>query len=91
VDARLAEFAAATDLLIYDATFTDREMSGRRGWGHSSWEEGLRLKRRADARLVVFAHHAPDRTDRDLEFMSEAAARASANAVFARQGMSIEI
>ena len=35
------------DLLIYDATFTDAEMAGHRGWGHSTWEEGLRLKQRA--------------------------------------------
>lgn len=89
--ARLAEAVAGADLLIYDATYTDEEMTGRRGWGHSTWEEGLRLKRRAGVALVAFAHHDPDRTDGELDVMSEAAARAGANAVFARRGMSIKI
>jgi phosphoribosyl 1,2-cyclic phosphodiesterase len=89
--ARLAKAVAGADLLIYDATYTDGEMPSRRGWGHSSWEEGLRLKRRAGVGMVAFAHHDPDRTDGELDVLSEAAASAGANAVFARRGMSIEI
>ena len=38
-----------TDLLIYDCTYTDKEFKGKIGWGHSTWQEGIRLARAADA------------------------------------------
>ena len=37
------------DLVIYDCTYTDQEYGRFRGWGHSTWEEGLRLCRAAGA------------------------------------------
>jgi phosphoribosyl 1,2-cyclic phosphodiesterase len=89
VDARLTEAARGADLLIYDATFTDAEMPAHRGWGHSSWEEGLRLKHRAGVKLLAFAHHHPDRRDADLDALGEAAASACANVFFASQGLSL--
>jgi phosphoribosyl 1,2-cyclic phosphodiesterase len=90
-DARLAKAVEGADLLIYDATFTDAEMSTHRDWGHSSWEEGVRLKRRAGAKLLALAHHHPDRTDAELDALSEAAAAACPNVFFARQGLSLSL
>lgn len=31
------------DLVVYDATFTDEEYPNFKGWGHSTWQEGMRL------------------------------------------------
>ncbi len=90
-DARLTRAIADADLLIYDATFTDAEWPGRRGWGHSTWEEGLRLKRRAGVKLLALAHHEPDRDDDALDALAEAAAGACENAFFAGQGLSLEV
>jgi phosphoribosyl 1,2-cyclic phosphodiesterase len=90
-DARLARIAEGADMLIYDATFTDDEMAAHRGWGHSSWEAGLRLKQRAGADLLALAHHGPDRIDADLDRLGEAAARLSPNVLFARQGLTLEL
>lgn len=89
-DDRIAAAVEGVDLLIYDATFTEREWSRRRGWGHSTWEEGLRLKRRAGAKLLALAHHEPDRTDDALDALAMAAAAQSRNAFFARQGLTLE-
>jgi phosphoribosyl 1,2-cyclic phosphodiesterase len=90
-DARLIEVIRGADLLIYDATFTDTEFPARAGWGHSTWQQGIRLKEAAGVELVIFAHHEPRRTDRALDEMAEAAASASVNAAFARQGMVIAL
>lgn len=90
-DDRIAAALEGVDLLIYDATFTDGELSRRRGWGHSTWEEGLRLKRRAGVKLLALAHHEPDRTDEALDALAMAAAAQSRNAFFARQGLSLEL
>lgn len=91
VDRALAHAVEGADLLIYDATFTDAEMPAHRGWGHSSWEEGVRLKRRAGVRLLALAHHEPGRTDVALDRLAEQAANGDANVCFARQGLSLAL
>ena len=91
VDDRLAREIQGADLLVYDATFTDAEMASRRGWGHSSWEEGIRLKRRSGVKLLALAHHDPDRTDPALDELAEGAARGERNVFFARQGLSLSL
>lgn len=90
-DKRLTEAVRGADLLIYDATFSDSEMPAHRGWGHSSWEAGLRLKRDAGVKLLALAHHHPDRTDAELDALAEAAASSCANVFFARQGLSLRL
>jgi ribonuclease BN (tRNA processing enzyme) len=90
-DDRLAAAVEGADLLIYDATFTDAEWLAHRGWGHSTWEEGIRLKRRAGAELLALVHHDPDRTDDALDGLAMAAAAQSRNAFFAHQGLCLEI
>jgi phosphoribosyl 1,2-cyclic phosphodiesterase len=87
IDDRLARAIEGADLLIYDATFADSEMSGRRGWGHSSWEEGVRLKGRAQVDLLALAHHDPDRTDAAIDALAEAACARESNVFFAKQGL----
>lgn len=90
-DAKLTAAAEGAELLIYDATFTDAEWPAHRGWGHSTWEEGLRLKRRSGAKLLALAHHDPGRTDAALDALAEAAAERCANAFFARQGLALSL
>lgn len=90
-DKRLTSAAEGADLLICDATFTDAEWPAHRGWGHSTWEEGLRLKRRAGVKLLALAHHEPDRTDSVLDALGEVVANRCDNAFFARQGLSLEL
>lgn len=91
VDRRLASVVEGADLLIYDATFTDAEWLHRRGWGHSTWEQGLRFKQEASVALLALAHHEPDRDDSALDELSEAASAQCPNVFFARQGLSLEL
>ncbi|HVY87423.1 MAG TPA: MBL fold metallo-hydrolase, partial [Hyphomonadaceae bacterium] len=90
-DARLQRIARGADLIIYDATYTEEEIQLRRGWGHSTWQAGMRLRNASAAKLVAFAHHEPRRADDELDRLANAAARAGANAVFAREGLEIEL
>jgi phosphoribosyl 1,2-cyclic phosphodiesterase len=43
IDRQLLELARGADVLIYDAQYTVDEYAGKRGWGHSTAEEGARL------------------------------------------------
>ena len=56
------------DLVIYDSTYTDEEFPAKVGWGHSTWQEGVRLCQKAGARRLAIFHHDPDHDD---SFMAE--------------------
>ncbi|MBT4739169.1 MAG: MBL fold metallo-hydrolase [Rhodospirillaceae bacterium] len=58
------------DLVIYDSTYTDEEFPEKIGWGHSTWEEGIRLCKVAGVKQLAIFHHDPDHNDdfmRDIE------------------------
>lgn len=67
--ARLAAFAKGCDLLLYDAQYTEAEYERCRGYGHSTPQEGLKVATDAGAAKLVFVHHTPLRTDKQLAEM----------------------
>lgn len=69
--AALAEFADRCDLLIYDAMFTTEEYENRKGFGHSTWEEGLALGLHTGAGRVVLTHHEPRRRDAEIDALQQ--------------------
>lgn len=89
METRLAEFARDCSVLIWDANFVQADL--RRGWGHSTWEQGAVLRREAGAKLALmthFSHAYPDSFLREQERM----ARERDPAVrFAREGMELLI
>lgn len=54
------------DLFLYDAMFADEEFDQYRGFGHSTWQQGVRLAKAAGAKKVGFIHHSIKRTDAEL-------------------------
>jgi len=90
-DAALARFLAGADLLVYDSTYADAEFAQRIGWGHSTWEEALRLADAAGvARAVVF-HHDPGRDDTAMDRIQAAAAARRPGTLVAMEGMRVEV
>jgi len=90
-DERICELVRGADLLIYDSTYTDDELPDHVGWGHSSWQEGVRIADEAGVgRLVVF-HHDPGHDDGTMDRIAEDAARARPGTITAREGMSIAL
>lgn len=61
---RLCEGA---DLVIYDTQFTPEEYRFRPHWGHSCPEDAIEIARDAGSKCVVLFHHAPERTDDQLD------------------------
>ena len=55
--------ARDADVLIYDAQYSPAMLRQRRGWGHSSWLEGVAVAKSARARSLVLFHHDPDSDD----------------------------
>lgn len=87
LDERLAAFAKGADGLIYDAMFKPEEYaSAKKGWGHSTWLDGVKTARACGARRLVLAHLNPDYSDRDLRAIERLARKMFPNAECAREG-----
>ena len=80
----LSDFARNADLLFYDAQYFDKEYEKYKGYGHSTPDEGLKLKEMSGAGELVFIHHSPAHNDL---YLYEAERRyIPKGAHFARQG-----
>lgn len=74
IDERLAELAREASLLVYDAMYTPAEYAeGRKGWGHSTWEQAVRLANEAGVGRLLLSHLNPDHDDRAVARMKRAA------------------
>jgi phosphoribosyl 1,2-cyclic phosphodiesterase len=65
------EFSANADLLIHDSEYTREEYRTTKGWGHSTFEDSLRLAMDAHVRQFGLFHHNQDRTDAALDGIVE--------------------
>ncbi len=68
---RIVEFVGDADLLIHDSMYTEEEYPGRKGWGHSTFEQSVRLAREAGVKELLFFHHDPVRPDDELDAIVE--------------------
>ena len=65
--AELVRFAAGARVLVHDAMYTTDEYADHAGWGHSTFEEAVELALEASVETLALFHHAPDRTDAELD------------------------
>jgi phosphoribosyl 1,2-cyclic phosphodiesterase len=92
LDASLKELAAGADIFINDAQFTPEQLATtRRGWGHSSWHDGVRTARAADAKTLVLFHHDPDSADRTVDTILRQAREKFDSVFAASEGMVITL
>ncbi len=91
-DQMIRELAQGADLLIYDSQYT-REQVGRekKGWGHSTWEEGVRVCQEAGAKQLVLFHHDPDSDDEAIDRIQAAARARFSNTRAAYEGLEITL
>ena len=84
----LTSFARDADLLIWDAAFTQDDF--KKGWGHSTWQEGLALCRMAGAKRVLMTHYSQSYSDRFLS-EQERLAGTDSRCLFAKEGMVLSL
>ncbi|MCH9019803.1 MAG: MBL fold metallo-hydrolase [Proteobacteria bacterium] len=80
-----------TNLFIYDCTYTDKEFERKRGWGHSTWEEAVRLAQAANVESLAIFHHDPDHEDRFMERVESQARQIWSGAFVAREHMRVNL
>jgi phosphoribosyl 1,2-cyclic phosphodiesterase len=77
------------DIMIYDCMYTDAEFDPCRGYGHSTWEEGVRLCEAAGVGRLVIFHHRPGRDDAGLRRIEAEATARFPGAIVARTGLEL--
>jgi len=74
-------------VMIYDASYTDAEFPAHKDWGHSTWQEGVRLADAAGVKTLVVFHHDPGHDDEFMDQVAADAAAARPGTVVAQEGL----
>jgi len=91
-DENLRQLASGADVLINDAQCSPEQLaSSRKGWGHSSWLESVKLARECGVKNLVLFHHDPDSNDRVVDGYLYAARQEFPNTWAATDGMGLSL
>ena len=95
LDENVLHLARNADVLIYDATYTDEEYhsptSSKVGWGHSTWQEAVKIARAAGVQKLVVFHHDPNHSDDFLDNVEAQVESVFPNSILAREGMILPV
>ena len=97
VDPKLTNLAQDADILIYDAQYTPEEYAGKSGgipklgWGHSTYEEAVKLAQAAGVKRLVLYHHDPMQSDAAVADKERRARELFPACEAAREGLVLEL
>ena len=95
-DPALTKLSQGGDALIYDAMYTSEEYRGevggsKKGWGHSTWQDGVRLAKDAGVKRFVLFHHEPSHDDRFVARVEKQARALHPGSIAAREQMVLDL
>ena len=88
-DDALVDFVSGANMMVYDSTFTDQEFLQFSHFGHSTWQEGVRIADAANIDQLVIFHHDPSHDDTFMDAIAVEAAAARPGTVVACEGMEL--
>ncbi|MBE9100551.1 MBL fold metallo-hydrolase [Vacuolonema iberomarrocanum] len=95
LDENVLWLARNAELMIYDATYTDEEYysekSSKVGWGHSTWQEAVKIAKEANVKKLVIFHHDPLHNDEFMDQVKEDTANEFPNSIVAWEGLEIDV
>lgn len=90
-DQNILGLIEGADMVIYDSTYTEEEFPEKIGWGHSTWNEGMRLCKAANVKQLAIFHHDPDHTDDIMDKIAEQSKAEWDQSFITREGMELTI
>ena len=91
-DQNVREIARGVDVFICDSQYTPEELHGeKKGWGHSSWVEAVKIAQDAGVRKLVLFHHDPERDDAMVDALVVQARKQFPITIAAAEGMILDI
>ena len=87
-DRAVRALAQDADLLLYDAQYTPQQSQDeKKGWGHSSWQEGVRIARQHGVKRLVLFHHDPDSDDAFIDRLVARARKEFSSTIGGAEGL----
>lgn len=94
-DDNVLALARQADVMIIDATYTDEEYNDPKyskvGWGHSTWQQAVKIAQAAQVKQLVLFHHDPAHNDDFLDRIGEQVRKIFPKTILAREGLSIKL
>ena len=92
---KILRFIHKADVLIHDTQYTASEFEEHLGWGHSSFEFAIKTAFTAGVKKLVFFHHDPNRTDAQLQTLTERYQKklkdkSALEIIMAREGLTVK-
>ena len=95
IDENLVYLSRDADVLVYDACYTDEEYydlkTPKIGWGHSTWQEAIKVAQVAGVKRAVMFHHDPNHDDDFLDQVEAEVQTVFPNSLLAREGMILPV
>lgn len=95
LDENVLTLAQDADVLIIDATYTDEEyynpQFSKVGWGHSTWQEAIKVAKTARVKQLILFHHDPSHHDQMLDNLARLAQEHFPATAIAKEGMEIRL
>ncbi|HEX9760777.1 MAG TPA: MBL fold metallo-hydrolase [Candidatus Acidoferrales bacterium] len=92
LDKALRELTAGADIFINDAQYSPQQLAtNRKGWGHSTWLEGVNVAQEVGAKHLVLSHHDPESSDKIVDGLLRDARQKFASVWAASEGMVMQI
>jgi phosphoribosyl 1,2-cyclic phosphodiesterase len=91
LDERVLSLVQDASIMIYDATYTDEEYEKFVGFGHSTWQEGIKLADAANVETLVIFHHDPSHTDDMMDEIAADVEKARPGTIVAREGLTLNL
>lgn len=74
LDRNVLKLIEGADLLLYDSAYSDEEMEKYHGFGHSSWQQAIRLAEAGGVKAIGLLHHSLMHADDELDRIARLAA-----------------
>lgn len=89
LDENILGLIDGADVVLYDSTYTEEEFPEKIGWGHSTWNQGMRLCQEAKVKQLGIFHHEPGHDDDFMDKLAAEAEEAWDGNFVCREGMEI--
>jgi phosphoribosyl 1,2-cyclic phosphodiesterase len=89
LDENILALADQADAMIYDSAYTEEEYEKFKGWGHSTWQEALKIADAANVKNTFLFHHDPSHNDDKMDEIAREAAAINSSARPAIEGEEI--
>lgn len=88
-DAKLLKYCNGADIVVFDSSYSEKDYTMRKGWGHSTVKAGVELSKKWKCKHMLFTHFDQKYNDDEIDNWQKVAC--GDKFIFAQDGLVIEI